>query len=136
MSHQDVVGVRITAKAAILEAVRVQLGTGQQRSAAWPHAATPALGDAMDGLDQRGRQLLLWEIDVLLEKIREYGGNQPSNEITFEAPEAPTFDYAPFDYAPCKTQRAGQRADADCSECGYAFLAHDFNNICRLPRRP
>lgn len=40
------------------------------------------------------------------------------------------------DFPPCNTSRIGQRIDAFCSECGYSFVAHDKDNICRLPRKP
>lgn len=40
------------------------------------------------------------------------------------------------DFEPCRTSRWGRALNDFCSECGYPFLAHDMDNICRLPRGP
>lgn len=40
------------------------------------------------------------------------------------------------DYPPCTPSRQDATLDAFCPECGYPWLAHDRDNICRLPRKP
>jgi hypothetical protein len=55
---------------------------------------------------------------------------------TYEYVAPPPFVGVPGDYEPCKTSRWGLVMTAFCSECGYSFMAHDKDNICRMPRKP
>jgi hypothetical protein len=61
--------IREKVKMAVLETIQVGLGTPEQRSQAWPHGATPMAEEMMDGLDARDRQIFLWELGTLVDKI-------------------------------------------------------------------
>lgn len=87
MSH-----MRSLAKAKVLELINDQFGTGPERSAAWPDGATAKLEEAMQGLDPRHRQIFLWELNTLMEKIREHDLDLPEDRCygTPEVTDVPT----------------------------------------------